>query len=205
MLTPRQNAPEFLVGKSNSLTVTAAPGYHSARRAPRRRALRRQLGRNHRPPNLSLAPGFQPDPDTPDESDPPKLPALPHSAPVSHALFSTKQPKADLRGLELLIGPLEPRHKPPSKPKPAIPSKPKPPPPSKPKPVRPPKTVPSGEPSTLAPVRRESRVDLMAKTTTAASWSPATGNTPRNSYVRPSRPRRNMFASFKRWFQRLTR
>lgn len=191
MLMSSQNAPEFLVGKSNSLTVTAAPGYHSARRMPRLRPMRRQPGRNHRPPNLSLAPAFLPDPDTPDESNPPQPPVPPHSAPASHSHFPGKQHKQpDLRGLELLIGPLEPRHKPPPKPKP--------------KPMPTPKSAPVGGSSTLSLPRREPRVDLMAKTT-AASWSPATGNTPRNSYTRPSRPRRNMFASLRRWFRRLTR
>ncbi|KAH9926957.1 uncharacterized protein B0H18DRAFT_1118705 [Fomitopsis serialis] len=114
-----QNAPEFLVGKSSSLTVTAAPGFHS-RRLPRLRTARRQHGRNNRPPGLVLASGSQPDPPTPDDSNPPPPShrAPPHSAPATHSHFNTKPHKQpDLRGLELLIGPLEPRSKPPPKPK----------------------------------------------------------------------------------------
>ncbi|KZT69262.1 hypothetical protein DAEQUDRAFT_270582 [Daedalea quercina L-15889] len=191
------NAPEFLVGKSNSLTVTAAPGYHSGRRLPRLRTARRQQGRNHRPPGLRLAPGWQPDPQTPDDSllQQPSLPAPPHSAPATHSHFNSKQHKQpDLRGLELLIGPLEPRIKHPPKPKT----------PASPPPVINNRTAPVEGPNRLSPVRREPRVDLMARST-ARSWSPGSSIPARNSLTRPTRQRRNMFASLKRWFRRLTR
>ncbi|KAH9839695.1 uncharacterized protein C8Q71DRAFT_459035 [Rhodofomes roseus] len=193
-----QTAPEFLVGKSTSLTVTAAPGFHSGRRLPRLRTARRQHGRNNRPPGLVLAPGSQPDPPTPDDPDPraPSLPVPPHSAPASHSHFHTKphKPPPDLRGLELLIGPLEPRTKPKPPPKPKTPA-------SSP-PVM--NGFASREgPMKLAPVRGDARVDLIPRST-AASWSSATPNTPRNSFTRPARQRRNMFTSLRRWFRRLT-